>query len=277
VPADGVFDIDFVLFPTAEGGAALATHSAADVGVQGGLFATELDYTAVPFAIGDQYWIELRVRPGASTGGFQQLLPRQKITPAPYALAARYVVGTGGVSQQALAAGAVGTQLPLQGDGRSASPVRIASGGITGGYLAANSIASDKLSDEPGVASANGGFTYLESTGKVLAQVTINAPAAGTVLLIGHMDLSFHRSAATPNQIVYVGLYNSPGTVAGNASAYVPAGTPGTDVRTTTTSTIYNVAAGSHTFYLNAREGSSTGDVQVKYPKLQAIYFRTAY
>ena len=56
-----------------------------------GLFTVELDYTEVPFEAALKYYLEVRVRRGNETGGYTQLLPRQKITAVPYALSARSV------------------------------------------------------------------------------------------------------------------------------------------------------------------------------------------
>lgn len=58
-----------------------------DVAVDAGLFALTLDFGAAPF-IGELRFLELRVRPGASAGGYTILAPRQAIRPAPEALRA---------------------------------------------------------------------------------------------------------------------------------------------------------------------------------------------
>ena len=55
--------------------------------VEAGLFALTLDFGAAPF-IGELRFLELRVRPGASGGGYTILAPRQAIRPAPEALRA---------------------------------------------------------------------------------------------------------------------------------------------------------------------------------------------
>ena len=49
------------------------------------LFTVEVDFGSGIFT-GAAYWLEVAVRP-AGTGAYTALLPRQKITPAPYALA----------------------------------------------------------------------------------------------------------------------------------------------------------------------------------------------
>jgi hypothetical protein len=89
-PANGAYDFEFRLYTTqAGGGAPLGpTVSRNDVVASGGRFATELDFGNAQFA-GDAQWLEVAVRAGASTGAFVTLLPRQPVTPAPYALGAK--------------------------------------------------------------------------------------------------------------------------------------------------------------------------------------------
>jgi hypothetical protein len=55
--------------------------------VQNGLFTVELDFGSV--WDGSPRYLEIRLRPGTSTGGYQQLLPRVKINPTPYAIRAQ--------------------------------------------------------------------------------------------------------------------------------------------------------------------------------------------
>ncbi|OAI43758.1 hypothetical protein AYO38_02480 [bacterium SCGC AG-212-C10] len=87
-PATGQFDFVFALFDQASGGLPSGTPSTItkeDIVVTGGLFATELDFGASAFT-GSERYLEVRVRPGASTGQYETLTPRQELTPAPYAL-----------------------------------------------------------------------------------------------------------------------------------------------------------------------------------------------
>lgn len=89
--AEGLYDLQFELFDRAVGGPFVASAVVVDdVLVQSGVFSVELDFGVGPFA-GDQLWLEIGVRAGSSTGGFTGLLPRQKLTAAPYALHAEMV------------------------------------------------------------------------------------------------------------------------------------------------------------------------------------------
>jgi hypothetical protein len=90
-PASGTYDMEFALFDaaTGPGGDGLGGVSVAvdDVVVTQGLFTVLLDYTFFPNAFqGTRVWIETRVRPGASTGAYTTLTPRQELTPATQAV-----------------------------------------------------------------------------------------------------------------------------------------------------------------------------------------------
>jgi hypothetical protein len=86
-PASGAYDFEFRLYDAVAGGnqvGSTMTHN--DVPVTNGTFTALLDFGANTFT-GEARWLEVAVRPGASTGSYTTLSPRQPITPAPYALA----------------------------------------------------------------------------------------------------------------------------------------------------------------------------------------------
>jgi len=113
-PATGEFDFEFVLYDSADGGLVFAGPvNAEDVFVDGGLFATEIDFGPNVFGMMD-LWLEVRVREGDTTGAFAALAPRQKLTPAPLAQHALNVE-PGVIGSAQIASGAVtGTEI---GDG----------------------------------------------------------------------------------------------------------------------------------------------------------------
>jgi len=86
-PANGAYDFQFALFDAASGGTQIgATLNLNDVTVTNGYFTTPLDFGANAFT-GDARYLEIAVRPGASSGAYTPLTPRQALTPTPYALA----------------------------------------------------------------------------------------------------------------------------------------------------------------------------------------------
>ncbi len=89
-PATGQYDFRFRMYDAASGGAQIGTEKLAnDVMVRKGVFTVQLDYGpddidgAVFF--GDARWLEVAVRPGASSGSYTVLNPRQQLTATPYA------------------------------------------------------------------------------------------------------------------------------------------------------------------------------------------------
>src|SRR4030095_7041831 len=85
-PATGAYDLEIRLFDAPAGGAQVfTTLTYEDIAVAKGLFAMALDFGASTFT-GNARWLEIGVRPGASTGAFTTLPSRQTLTPAPNAL-----------------------------------------------------------------------------------------------------------------------------------------------------------------------------------------------
>ncbi len=84
-PANGAYDFQFLLFDAATAGSQVgSTVTLNDVNVVNGLFTVQLDFGGV--FDGTALWLEVRVRAGASTGGYTILAPRQPLTATPYAL-----------------------------------------------------------------------------------------------------------------------------------------------------------------------------------------------
>jgi len=91
-PANGVYDLRFALFDSADGGNQIGSVVFVNnVTVADGLFTVEVDFGAAPFNTGARRWIEIGVRPGNSSGGHSLLTPRIELTPVPYALYAQNV------------------------------------------------------------------------------------------------------------------------------------------------------------------------------------------
>jgi len=105
LPANGYYDFKFSLYAVTSGGSPVANPIAKPpLLVTNGLFATTLDFGAAGFP-GDNRWLEIAVRPSGSSGNYQTLDPRQRITATPYALQAASVAD-GAVTAGKLSAGA---------------------------------------------------------------------------------------------------------------------------------------------------------------------------
>ena len=79
-PANGAFDFQFILYDAASGGGQVgATVALEDVAVSNGSFTVALDFGAAAFD-GQARWLQVGVRPGASTGAYGILSPRHPLT-----------------------------------------------------------------------------------------------------------------------------------------------------------------------------------------------------
>ena len=143
--ATGDYDFEFRLYDMQTGGLQIGSAvSVNDLFVDGGLFSVELDFGNVFGA--DDLWLDVRVREGASGGGFISLLPRQKITPAPIALNAQSV-GPGTVGSAQIVDGSVGA------------------GDIDAGEVQARVTGTCPSGEAVGSIAANGSVTCNESGG----------------------------------------------------------------------------------------------------------------
>lgn len=83
-PANGVYDLEFVLYGMDIGGTQVGpTVTLEDQQVVDGNFQVELDFGDV--FDGSTRWVEISVRQGADIGGFTELAPRLKVGSAPQA------------------------------------------------------------------------------------------------------------------------------------------------------------------------------------------------
>jgi hypothetical protein len=97
IPVDGQYDFLFRLYGDPSGGTPMGDVSVDNWPVTNGLFTVQLDFGSDVFN-GDARWLEVAVRPEASSDGdpYTFLSPRQPVTPTPYALYALNAPGGGG-------------------------------------------------------------------------------------------------------------------------------------------------------------------------------------
>lgn len=101
-PATGAFDLQFSLFDGSTAGTQVgSTLSVNDLAVTNGVVNVDLDFGTGAFG-GDARWLEIAVRPGASTGAYTTLSPRTQIQPTPYALHAADAASVGGIDGSAV-------------------------------------------------------------------------------------------------------------------------------------------------------------------------------
>lgn len=84
VPANGVYDLNFYLYDAAAGGSQVGpVQTKGDVTVSAGLFTVTLNFGDVFH--GAQFYLDIQVRPGTSTGAYTILSPREPIGAVPNA------------------------------------------------------------------------------------------------------------------------------------------------------------------------------------------------
>src|SRR5260370_24533340 len=81
--ANGAYDLQFSLYNAATSGTLIGGPlSLGDVPVTNGLFTVLLDFRASAF-VGQPVWLQIGVRPGASTGAYTNLCTLQPENPRP--------------------------------------------------------------------------------------------------------------------------------------------------------------------------------------------------
>jgi len=126
-PANGRYDLTFALFAASSGGLATVgpiTNLAATI--SNGLFTVTIDFGADVFT-GADYWLEIEVRTNGD-GAFSPITPRQRITPAPYAMYAP----NSGLARMAASANSVAASNVSGTMGLAQLPVALLTNGQTG-------------------------------------------------------------------------------------------------------------------------------------------------
>lgn len=94
VPANGQYSFLFRPYDALTGGTATATAQGLNnITVTDGLFTVPLNFSSAVWA-GNAVFVQIEVRPGASSGAYTVLTPRQSVRPAPYAVHALNVPWT---------------------------------------------------------------------------------------------------------------------------------------------------------------------------------------
>ncbi len=159
-PVQGVVDLQFALYADLAGSTLVAGPVLyEDVPVANGVFTIALDFGANAFT-GAPRWLEMGVRPGASTGGVTLLGPRQPLTPAPYALTAA-TVAVGAITNSHVAAGAgiatsklSGPVTAISGHGLGTLATASSVSGGTGGTITDGTITNADVASNAAIATS---------------------------------------------------------------------------------------------------------------------------
>ena len=101
-PVNGIYDLKFEVWPQETGGSVIGSAIILeDVVVDDGIFTVELDFGDAAF-MGDDVYLKIQVRDGASSNSFVALFPKQRINTTPYAIQADFLAANGASSGQVL-------------------------------------------------------------------------------------------------------------------------------------------------------------------------------
>jgi trimeric autotransporter adhesin len=177
---DGLHDFRFVLYTASEDGESVgAPVDRVGVEVSEGRFTVPVDFGIEVFEQPD-LWLEISLRPHDAELEFNRLVPRQKITPVPYALQARRA---GHAAQADLA-------------------LALPPGAVTGANLAEATITVDRLAPDQVVTSLNG----LRDAVEVVAGPHSTVSASGQTLTItGSADWRLDGNSGTTSGTHFLG------------------------------------------------------------------------
>ncbi|MCB1605686.1 MAG: hypothetical protein KDI71_01740 [Xanthomonadales bacterium] len=200
--ANGLYDFRFCLYDDLVAPVALACapdHD--DVPVAAGVFSVDLDFGAMIFA-GEQRYLELQVRPGASSGSYTQLSPRQPLRAAPEALRSARADSAGMADSAASASSAPWTGLtgvPAgfadNVDDQGVTQITAGNGLIGGTITGSGAISVDPAQVQARIGSGCNDSTSVRSIGidgSVSCQVNVTAIDPGAAI-----STSFASGVAT--------------------------------------------------------------------------------
>lgn len=177
-PANGSFDLQFRLFDALGGGTQQGDAvTLEDVVVANGVFTVQLDFGACPTCFnGAARFLEISVRPGANTGTFTLLTPRQPVQSTPYAIrslsagSADNATQLGGVAAANYLQG-ITHDATLTGNGTTGAPLSVVSSGWSLTGNAGTNPATNFLGttdNQPMVFRVNGAeLMRLSATGRI--------------------------------------------------------------------------------------------------------------
>ncbi|MBK9162437.1 MAG: tail fiber domain-containing protein [Acidobacteria bacterium] len=215
-PANGNFDLEFLLFDAASGGTQIGTTAArSNVAVADGRFTVSLDFGAI--FTGPERFLEIRVRQ-AGGGGFTILDPRQRIGSSPYAVRS---VSAGTADTATTATNATNAV-----NATNATTAATATNALNLGGVAANQyvLTTDPRMSDPRTPTA-GSNSYIQNTTVEQSPANFNILGDGrarNLEAINTFRINGNRAFAVPgSQNLFVGIGAGPAGAPGSANTFV--------------------------------------------------------
>jgi hypothetical protein len=268
-PANGQFDLRFTLFDASSTGNQVGSPvTVISQTVSDGLFTTQLDFGSNAFQ-GSARWIELGVRPGGGSGSFTTLLPRQPLTPAPYAMSlmpGAIITGTGGTAILSAINATTGDGLHGQSNnGIGVYGNSSTNEGVRGdAYTAFAGVNGTNFSNGPGVygfSSSGSGVYGTSDSGYGVFGIT-NDPVRSGIFGLSVVTDGLAMIASAPNGLNARGLYAEVGSgygVYGRANATSGWGVTGISNNTGDARGVYGESTGSTGYGLSGYSIDGTG------------------
>ncbi len=253
-PSNGSFDFTFKLFTTPSEGSPSITVFAEDVPVTAGIFTVNLNFGTLAFTANPppDYFIEIAVRPGASTSTYTTLSPRQPLTSSPYAIQA-IRASSAAVADNAEQLGGVNASEYVQTTDTRMNDARMPLAG------SADYIQSNPLSQQPGTNLNIGGNATVGGTlsGNVVNAVTQYNIGGSRVLGVAGANNFFAGVGAGQNNTgtenAFVGSGAGQSNTTGQSNAFF-----GAAAGQTNTTGNFNAFFGGGTGLANAGGGENS-------------------
>lgn len=287
-PIDGAQLIKFIIYDAPTAGVDLWNSNYQTVAVSNGIFSVELGAAPMPALPDNLFENTTSVYLGVTVGVDPEISPRTKLTSAPSAYHALRADSAGiattvpdyAITRQKLADNAVGSQQIGNG---AVTLDDMAIGSVGSAEVINESLMDDDIGDEPGIGSSYSAARFYwpsdtSGTGTLLS-VEINCPTSGYVVVMASCTWRpTHVNGQRDLARFFV-------TTAANASDFNRAQmvTLGANIETSSDypipvahHTVYEVAAGTHSFYYTMNRYSG-GDFAIDDPRITAQFFPTSY